>query len=83
MNIDVTSDLARKNPAAAMANTIVIDRQLTYAETLSLNASCDVYVSLHRSEGLGLNLLQAMTLGRPVIVTGFSGNMDFMTPKDS
>jgi glycosyltransferase involved in cell wall biosynthesis len=129
MNIDVTSDLARKNPAAAMAafraafatqgsvsrkrvflvvklghtksgypwadastlmaelaampNTIVIDRQLTYAETLSLNASCDVYVSLHRSEGLGLNLLEAMSLGRPVIATGWSGNMDFMTPEDS
>jgi glycosyltransferase involved in cell wall biosynthesis len=83
MNIDVTSELARKNTAAAMANTIVIDRQLTYAETLSLNASCDVYVSLHRSEGLGLNLLQAMTLGRPVIVTGWSGNTDFMTPEDA
>jgi glycosyltransferase involved in cell wall biosynthesis len=129
MNIDVTSDLARKNPAAAMAafraafatqgsmsrervflvvklghtksgypwadasqlmaelasmpNTIVIDRQLSYAETLSLNALCDVYVSLHRSEGLGLNLLEAMTLGRPVIATGWSGNMDFMTPEDS
>ena len=129
MNIDVTSDLARKNPAAAIAafraafvplergpeervflvvklghtksgypwadtsqlmaelaampNAVVIDRQLTYAETLSLNAACDVYVSLHRSEGLGLNLLEAMTLGRPVIATGWSGNMDFMTPEDS
>ena len=129
MNIDVTSDLARKNPTAAMAafraafapqervpdervflvvklghttsgypwadasqlmaelaampNAVVIDRQLTYEETLSLNAACDVYVSLHRSEGLGLNLLEAMTLGRPVIATGWSGNMDFMTPGDS
>ena len=129
MNIDVTSDLARKNPTAAMAafraafapqervpeervflvvklghttsgypwadasqliaelaampNAVVIDRQLTYVETLSLNAACDVYVSLHRSEGLGLNLLEAMTLGRPVIATGWSGNMDFMTPGDS
>lgn len=79
----LNSSANAKNPAAAMPNTIVIDRQLTYAETLSLNASCDVYVSLHRSEGLGLNLLQAMTLGRPVIATGWSGNMDFMTPEDS
>ena len=68
---------------ASMPNTVVIDRHLSYTETLSLNAACDVYVSLHRAEGLGLNLLEAMSLGRPVIATAWSGNMDFMTPADA
>ena len=64
-------------------NIIVIDRTMDYREVLCLSASCDVYVSMHRSEGLGLNLLEAMSLGKPVIATGWSGNMDFMTPENS
>ncbi|MEI7863088.1 MAG: glycosyltransferase, partial [Planctomycetota bacterium] len=68
---------------AATPRTFVCDRQLPYAEVLSLAASCDAYVSLHRSEGLGLNLLEAMLLGKPVIATGWSGNMDFMSRADS
>ena len=64
-------------------NVIVINRSMTYREVLSLSASCDVYVSLHRSEGLGLNLLEAMSLGKPVIATAWSGNMDFMTVENS
>ena len=43
-------------------------------------ASCDCYVSLHRAEGFGLTLAEAMALGRPAIATGFSGNVDFMPP---
>jgi len=46
-------------------------------------ASCDCYVSLHRSEGLGLTMAEAMYFGRPVIATGYSGNLDFMTEKNS
>jgi FkbM family methyltransferase len=48
-----------------------------------LMAACDVYVSLHRSEGMGLTLLEAMSLGKPVIATGWSGNMDFMSTSNS
>jgi glycosyltransferase involved in cell wall biosynthesis len=40
-------------------------------------------VSLHRSEGLGLTLAEAMVLGRPVIATGYSGNLEFMNPSNS
>src|SRR3712207_2650205 len=41
-------------------------------------AACDAYVSLHRSEGTGLTITDAMALGKPVIATSWSGNMDFM-----
>jgi glycosyltransferase involved in cell wall biosynthesis len=44
----------------------------------SLTAACDAYVSLHRSEGLGLPLIEAMYLGRPVIATGYGGVTDFL-----
>ena len=43
----------------------------------------DVYVSLHRSEGFGLPLAEAMCAGYPVLATGWSGNMDFMTTENS
>ena len=49
----------------------------------ALMASCDAYVSLHRSEGLGLTMAEAMLLGKPTIATGFSGNVDFMNENNS
>jgi hypothetical protein len=45
--------------------------------------ACDCYVSLHRSEGLGLTLAEAMALGKPTIATAYSGNLEFMTPENS
>ncbi len=47
-------------------------------ELQDLMAACDVYVSLHRSEGTGLTISDAMALGKPVIATNWSGNTDFM-----
>jgi glycosyltransferase involved in cell wall biosynthesis len=47
-----------------------------------LNAA-DCYVSLHRSEGLGLGLAESMFLGKPVIGTAYSGNCQFMTEENS
>ena len=49
-------------------------------ERLALVADVDCYVSLHRSEGLGLTMAEAMAAGTPVIATGYSGNLDFMLP---
>ena len=46
-------------------------------------AACDCYVSLHRAEGFGLSLAEAMSLGKPVIATGYSGNLDFMSETNS
>lgn len=51
---------------------------MSYRQVLALYASADVYVSLHRAEGLGLGLLESMSLGVPVVATGWSGNMSFM-----
>lgn len=49
----------------------------------SLITHCAAYVSLHRAEGLGLTMSEAMSAGRPVIATGYSGNLDFMTADNS
>lgn len=55
----------------------LIDRVLPRAEIHELTASCDSFISLHRSEGFGLGLAEAMYLGKPVIATNYSGNTDF------
>lgn len=56
----------------------LITEPLSYRDVLTFYASGDVYVSLHRAEGLGLGMMEAMALGKPVIATAWSGNMDFM-----
>jgi glycosyltransferase involved in cell wall biosynthesis len=61
----------------------VIDRVLRQPEMRQLIASCDSFVSLHRSEGFGLGIAEAMYLGKPVIVTDYSGNVDFTMKNNS
>ena len=61
----------------------VIDRSLSGAELNGVMAACDCYVSLHRSEGFGLTMAEAMAIGKPVIGTGYSGNVDFMSDENS
>ena len=48
-------------------------------EMLSLISVSDCYISLHRSEGFGAGMAEAMALEKPVIGTDFSGNTDFLT----
>ncbi len=55
------------------------DVSLERAELLDLVAAADCFVSLHRSEGFGRGPAEAMLMGKPVIVTGYSGTMDFAT----
>lgn len=56
----------------------VINEHLSHHDAVQLIASSDVYISLHRSEGFGLGMHEAMQLGRPVIATAWSGNMSYM-----
>jgi len=62
---------------------IIIDETLPFNELLELKSAADCYVSLHRSEGWGFGLIEAMQLGLPVIATSFSGNLEFCTPETS
>ena len=69
--------------AAHHPDVTVIDTYFTRIETSSLMNLADCYISLHRSEGLGLTLSEAMSHGKPVIATGYSGNVDFMDETNS
>jgi glycosyltransferase involved in cell wall biosynthesis len=69
--------------AVTDARIRIIDTSMSYAEVLSLYASADVFLSLHRSEGFGLGLIEAMALGKPVVATGWSGNRAFMNLTNS
>lgn len=74
----------RELRAAARDNGVsLIDRSLTRGELLALMDAADAYVSLHRSEGFGLTMAEAMLMGKPTVATGYSGNLDFMTPRNS
>ncbi|WP_256223193.1 glycosyltransferase family 4 protein [Paenibacillus sp. 1_12] len=65
------------------SNIYIIDRILSRVEVNSLLQCTDCFVSLHRSEGFGLGLAEAMYLGKPVVATNWSGNTDFMNPTNS
>jgi glycosyltransferase involved in cell wall biosynthesis len=69
--------------AAQHPHVRVMTGYLSTARMNSLLASCDCYVSLHRSEGFGVTLAEAMWLGKPVIATGYSGNVDYMSSENS
>ena len=60
----------------------VVDRSLSGEELNGLMAACDCYVSLHRAEGFGLTIAEAMAIGKPAIATGYSGNVDFMNERE-
>ncbi|HXH94604.1 MAG TPA: glycosyltransferase family 4 protein [Thermoanaerobaculia bacterium] len=66
-----------------ISNMYLTDRMLSRGRVNGLIAACDAVVSLHRSEGFGLTFAEAMFLGKPVVATGWSGNMDFMNGRNS
>ncbi|MEI2794942.1 glycosyltransferase [Pseudoxanthomonas sp. F11] len=70
--------------AVADDRRILIRDQIMDAGHLQdLQRCCDAYISLHRAEGFGLGLAECMALGKPVVATGWSGNMEFMTTDNS
>lgn len=76
-------DRARLAQAVASVSGILLDGYLDRPEVDSLFRHCDAYVSLHRSEGFGLTIAEAMACGKPVIATDYSGNTDFMNVNNS
>jgi glycosyltransferase involved in cell wall biosynthesis len=73
------ADFAQITAVVADAANIRIDTNSYPASAVhALTAAADIVLSLHRSEGFGLVLAEAMLLGKPVIATGWSGNMAFM-----
>ncbi len=64
--------------AAAGPNVRVLDRALGRRDLWALVLAADCFLSTHRSEGFGFGIAEAMRAARPVLATGWSGNMDFM-----
>lgn len=70
--------LCKENPRIR-----ILDQVLNRSEMYALTKLCDVFVSLHRCEGFGLNIFEAMAMEKPVIVTGYSANMDYTDDSNS
>lgn len=66
----------------SVSGTLILDH-LPRTQMDALLGACDVYLSLHRSEGFGLGMAEAMSLGRAVVGTAFGGNTSFMTSHTS
>jgi glycosyltransferase involved in cell wall biosynthesis len=72
------ADFARLAQMAHAPNIRLETHTLPPQDRHALTACADIVLSLHRGEGFGLVLAEAMLLGKPVIATGWSGNTDFM-----
>jgi glycosyltransferase involved in cell wall biosynthesis len=88
----VKSMNGEQNPAALEAlkadlyddpRIVFVDDYLSTIEMRGLLNCADAYVSLHRAEGLGLGMAESMYLGKPVIGTAYSGNMEFMNAENA
>ncbi|EQD58089.1 glycosyltransferase, group 1 family protein, partial [mine drainage metagenome] len=71
------------NAAAVDRRIRVRDEVIDRSHVQALQRCADAYISLHRSEGFGLGLAECMRIGKPVIATAWSGNMDFMSDDNS
>lgn len=82
-SIGLKQFLTRVESSIARERIIVIDNVFTDNEIKNLVRCCDCFVSLHRSEGFGRGMAEAMLLGKPVVATGYSGNLEFMNDRNS
>ena len=72
-----------RHAVGSARNITLIESILRAEDMAALLASADIILSLHRSEGFGLVLAEAMQLGKVVVATNWSGNVDFMTRENS
>ena len=72
-----------KTLASNRSDILFFDRYLSSIENLALIELADCFVSMHRSEGFGLNMADAMALGTPVVSTNYGGNLDFMSDQST
>lgn len=79
----VKDDSELKDLIGSHTHIRLIDEVLRDPEMCTLQNACDIFLSVHRAEGFGLNIAECMLLGKLAIATGFSGNEDFMTPANS
>jgi glycosyltransferase involved in cell wall biosynthesis len=75
--------MKRVECSSARERIIVIETVFSDNEIKNLIRCCDGFVSLHRAEGFGRGMAEAMLLGKPVVATGYSGNLDFMNESNS
>jgi glycosyltransferase involved in cell wall biosynthesis len=69
--------------AGGREDIVFRDGYVSAEERDSYVSACDCYISLHRSEGLGLTMAEALACAKPVIATGYSGNLEFMSERNS
>lgn len=79
----VIKQYRRELDLSAFPGVISLSGELTAGRMAALYRLCDACVSAHHAEGWGLSLSEAMACGKPVIATGWSGNMDFMDEDNS
>lgn len=68
-----------RSAAEADQRIVIIDKTMSRNEVLGLIRACNCYVSLHRAEGFGLGMVEAMSFGNVVIATDYSGSTDFVS----
>lgn len=82
-DFDIPSFGRLQDLAQERSDIVILSENMDRRTVYALQAFADCLVSLHRSEGFGLCPAECMYLGKPVIATGWSGNMEFMTAANS
>lgn len=79
----VAEDEELRAAASGRSNIVIRDGYVSSDDYFSMLDACDCYVSLHRSEGFGLTVAEAMALGKPVISTAYSSTLEFANESNS
>ena len=85
LNLDPTKSDSKAflDEIAGDPRVVVINEDLQKEKLWALIKTCNAYISLHRAEGFGLPIAEAMLMGLPVVCTGYSGNLDFTRDDNS